>query len=255
MTSVTRTGEALRCPAKRGLNGRARFNRGPFGSGALENCCDRGDAIMRTTLSPAPLQQDLFDAATVLPEGFTFQTEFIATDEEQRLLEVLRALPLEEAQYKQYRARRRTLSYGSQYDFSENELQAAPTIPDFLNGLRSKVATLAAVPAESFVQALLSEYRPGTPLGWHRDVPEFEAIAGVSLGGSCRMRLRPYRPGEKQVRSDVLVLPLPPRSAYVIRGVARWGWQHSIAPTPDHRYSITFRTLRRVEKTRQSRRS
>ena len=27
--------------------------------------------------------------------------------------------------------------------------------------------------------------------------------------------------------------------------VARWGWQHSIPPTRELRYSITFRTLRR----------
>ena len=37
---------------------------------------------------------------------------------------------------------------------------------------------------------------------------------------------------------------LAPRSAYTIRGVARWGWQHSIAPTDTLRWSITFRTAR-----------
>jgi hypothetical protein len=29
-----------------------------------------------------------------------------------------------------------------------------------------------------------------------------------------------------------------------MREEARWGWQHSIAPTATLRYSITFRTLR-----------
>jgi len=28
----------------------------------------------------------------------------------------------------------------------------------------------------------------------------------------------------------------------VLRDDARWKWQHSIAPTPQLRYSITFRT-------------
>jgi alkylated DNA repair dioxygenase AlkB len=37
---------------------------------------------------------------------------------------------------------------------------------------------------------------------------------------------------------------LEPRSAYVLRGVARWRWQHAISPTKALRYSITFRTMR-----------
>jgi alkylated DNA repair dioxygenase AlkB len=28
---------------------------------------------------------------------------------------------------------------------------------------------------------LIAEYRPGNPLGWHRDVPDFESIVGISL--------------------------------------------------------------------------
>jgi len=30
----------------------------------------------------------------------------------------------------------------------------------------------------------------------------------------------------------------------VLQGVARWGWQHSILPTTELRWSITFRTRR-----------
>jgi alkylated DNA repair dioxygenase AlkB len=55
------------------------------------------------------------------------------------------------------------------------------------------------------------------------------------------MRLRPYPP-KKGERKDVLSLELEPRSAYFMRDEARWGWQHSIAPTAELRYSITFRT-------------
>jgi hypothetical protein len=29
-----------------------------------------------------------------------------------------------------------------------------------------------------------------------------------------------------------------------MQGPARWGWQHSVAPTPALRYSVTFRTRR-----------
>ena len=95
--------------------------------------------------------------------------------------------------------------------------------------------------AASFAHALVTEYRPGTQLGWHRDTPEFGIVAGISLAAPCRMRWRPYPPS----KSDrALVLDLEPRSAYIMREDARWRWQHSIAPTKGLRYSITFRTLR-----------
>lgn len=190
------------------------------------------------------MQADLFAASPRLPEGFVYQPEFLPPDEEAALLQVVRTLPLEEAKYKEYTARRRTASYGSQYDFSENKVLAAPPLPAYLFPLRARVAAWVGVEPEQFVHALVSEYRPGAPLGWHRDVPQFEVIVGVSLGGRCRMRLRPYRPGARNRREDVLVLELEPRSAYVIRGEARWGWQHSIAPTKELRYSITLRTAR-----------
>ncbi len=190
------------------------------------------------------MQAELFSAPPPLPEGFVYQAEFVPPEAESALLATIRTLPFEEAKYKQYTARRRTVSYGSQYDFSANRMLAAPPLPAYLFPLREQIAAWAGVEPERFVHALVSEYRPGVPLGWHRDVPEFDLIAGVSLGGHCRMRLRPYRPGGDNRREEVRVLPLAPRSAYTLRGPARWAWQHSIAPTRELRYSITLRTRR-----------
>jgi alkylated DNA repair dioxygenase AlkB len=187
-------------------------------------------------------QRDLFDTTPALPEGFVYALEFISAAEEAQLIEWIRELPLTEAKYREFTARRRTLSYGGRYDFSANKLEKAPDVPPFLYPLREKVAGWAGIPAERFVHALVTEYAPGTPLGWHRDVPDFEVIVGVSLGGHARMRLRPYRPREKQNRKDAIVLELEPRSAYIMNGVARWGWQHAISETKELRYSITFRT-------------
>ena len=188
------------------------------------------------------MQQELFETTPKLPEGLVYRRDFITPEEEVSLRENIRALPLEQAKYKEFTAKRRTVSYGGQYDFSVNKLEAAPPLPDFLLPLREKVAAWVGIEADAFVHGLVSEYEPGTPLGWHRDVPNFEIIVGVSLGGTARMRLRPYRPGEKQRRADVIALELEPRSAYVIRDTARWEWQHSIAPTKELRYSITLRT-------------
>jgi alkylated DNA repair dioxygenase AlkB len=186
-------------------------------------------------------QVDLFPRP--LPSGLKYRAEFISVTEQDRLLEIISTLPLKQAEYKEFTARRRTLSYGSSYDFSSNESLLAPPIPEFLHAIREQVAVWSGEPAERFVQALIAEYRPGTPLGWHRDVPEFEVIAGVSVVGNCRMRFRPY-PWKPERKKDVFALDLEPRSAYLLRDAARWGWQHSIPPTPQLRYSITFRTRR-----------
>ena len=176
-----------------------------------------------------------------MPAGLLYEPDFVSAEEEAALLAQIRKLPLEEAKYKSYTARRRTASFGSSYDFDANKLGPAPAIPPFLISLREKLARRIELPAERFEHALVTEYRPGTPLGWHRDVPEFELIAGISLAGHCRMRFRPYPPNP---RAKVFVLDLEPRSVYVLRDEIRWRWQHSVAPTRELRYSITFRTRR-----------
>lgn len=176
-----------------------------------------------------------------MPAGLLYEPDFISLDEEAALVAEIRKLPLEEAKYKSYTARRRTVSFGSSYDFDTNQLGAAPAIPPFLLPLREEIARKIEMPAVRFEHALVTEYRPGTPLGWHRDVPEFELIAGVSLAGRCRMRFRPYPP---KPRAKVFSLEIEPRSLYVLRDEIRWGWQHSVAPTRELRYSITLRTRR-----------
>ena len=176
-----------------------------------------------------------------MPEGLLYQEDFISKDEEEALLEEIRALPLEEAKYKSFTAKRRTASFGSSYDFDTNELGPAPDIPDFLLPLRNRVAALVGAKADTFKHALVTEYRPGTELGWHRDVGEFELVVGVSLAGSCRMRFRRYPP---EKRAPIFTLDLQPRSVYVLRDEIRWRWQHSVAATKELRYSITFRTRR-----------
>ena len=175
------------------------------------------------------------------PEGLVYQPEFVSSAEEAELLALVRALPLKEAQYLQYTARRRIVSFGGSYDFSSQELRPAGPIPELLHPLRERIAALMSVPADSVDHALVAEYQPGTPLGWHRDVPDFGVVGGLSLLGSARMRFRPY-PHRRNDRTT-LKLDLEPRSAYAMSGAARWDWQHAISPTRELRYSITFRTL------------
>ena len=189
-------------------------------------------------------QGELFERPDAAwPEGLACREDFIDAAEEARLLEAIAALPLQAARYKGYVARRRVAAFGSRYDFDELQLEPAPPVPEFLFPLRERAAAWAGIAPERFANALVAEYRPGTPLGWHRDVPDYELVFGVSLAGTARMRLRRYPPVNPR-RADVISLTLPHRSAYLLRGTARWGWQHSIAATEALRYSITLRTLR-----------
>lgn len=189
-------------------------------------------------------QPDLFGApAPALPAGMRYEEDFLTHADEAALVARIEQLPLAPMQYQQYEALRRVVSYGGQYDFSRQRLQAAEPIPAWLDPLRERAARWIGVAPNDFTHALVAEYRPGTPLGWHRDVPDFEDIVGVSLGNEAVMRFRPY-PHEKGRREGVIKLDVAPRSIYLLRGPARWSWQHSVAPTKALRYSITFRTAR-----------
>jgi len=191
-------------------------------------------------------QSDLFGApAPPLPPGMRYETDFLSAEEEQRWISFAQSLPLKEMNYKGYTAKRRVVSFGGKYDYVRNRLDEGPPIPPELDPLRDKVATWLGVTPDVFTQVLVAEYSEGTPLGWHRDVPDFEDVVGVSLLSDAVMRFRPYPPHtstHSPKKADILKFTVQPRSIYLLRGAARWEWQHSVAPTPTLRYSITFRT-------------
>jgi alkylated DNA repair dioxygenase AlkB len=188
-------------------------------------------------------QPDLFGEppAPALPPGLRYETGFLDAGQEAALLRDIERLPLAPMQYQGFTALRRVVSYGGQYDFSAQRLNDAEPIPRWLDPLREQAARWIGIDPQRFTQALVAEYRAGTPLGWHRDVPDFEDVVGVSLLDEAMMRFRPYPPRQPK-RADVLKLTLAPRSIYLLRGPARWEWQHSVAPTKSLRYSVTFRT-------------
>ena len=185
---------------------------------------------------PEPVPQDL-------PEGLAYDAQFLSRDEEQALIALIRALPLHAAIYKQYTARRRVVSFGGSYDYDANKLLPAQPLIEELYPLRARVARWAGVEPRALRHVLVAEYAPGTPLGWHRDVPEHEDVFGVSLGSTAVLRFRPFPPIAPK-RADVVKLRAAPRSIYALRGPARWAWQHSVAPVDELRWSITMRTAR-----------
>jgi alkylated DNA repair dioxygenase AlkB len=176
-----------------------------------------------------------------LPPGLLYRPEFLTADEEGALLAALATVPLAAATYKQYVARRRTASFGASVDFDARALVDAPAMPPWIEPLRRRIAAVLGVEPQALAHALITAYDPGAPLGWHRDAPQFEAVAGVSLAGGGTMRWRRFPPAP---RAPHWRLELAPRSLYVMQGEARWGWQHAMAPARQPRVSITFRTLR-----------
>ncbi|MEO8311383.1 MAG: 2OG-Fe(II) oxygenase, partial [Caldimonas sp.] len=57
-----------------------------------------------------------------LPPGWDYRSEFIDAGEETELLALIATLPLHEASYKGYTARRRVAHFGTAYDYDDNRL-------------------------------------------------------------------------------------------------------------------------------------
>jgi alkylated DNA repair dioxygenase AlkB len=185
----------------------------------------------------------LFDAD--VPEGFRYQHRFITADEQAALVAEISHVEFSTFEMRGVVARRRVAFFGHSYDAG----RVSPPIPAFLLPLRRKLAHWANVDADAFAMALINEYSPGAPIGWHRDAPQYGIVAGVSLLSPCRMRLRPYiNPGViragGQRRTATHEILLEQGSAYLMTGKARSAFEHQIPPVRALRYSITFRTLR-----------
>jgi alkylated DNA repair dioxygenase AlkB len=180
------------------------------------------------------------DRLTQPPDGFLYQKNLITPADEVELVGHIENLPLQEYEFYGYLAKRRTISFGWHYKFSESKLERANPIPEFLKPLLNLAAKFAGVAPDHFPHILITEYSPGTPIGWHRDRPVFEDVVGVSLVSQCLFRLRRKTPTGWERYTHIL----DPRSCYLLRGPVRTMWEHSIPPVDLLRYSITFRSLR-----------
>jgi alkylated DNA repair protein (DNA oxidative demethylase) len=197
-------------------------------------------------------QADLFGAEPSVPLGFEYRPGFITPLEEAALTREIEQLPFSRVEMRGGIAKRRTAHFGWTYGYDARRTEPGLPIPEFLWDLRSRAASWSALAPEELAEALITEYTPGAAIGWHRDAPMFgDVIVGVSLLGACRMKFRRYvsptrlsPPAGRPPRRTTHEIDLEPRSAYVISGVARREFEHSIPAVDQLRYSITFRTLR-----------
>ena len=123
-----------------------------------------------------------------LPDGLQYATDFISSADESALLVHIRQIRFSAFEMRGVVAKRRVAFFGRSYE----RTQLSPPIPPFLLAVRDELAAWAAVDPLAFEMALVNEYPPGAPIGWHRDAPQYELVAGVSLLSACRMRFRPY---------------------------------------------------------------
>jgi hypothetical protein len=193
-------------------------------------------------MSPTP--GSLF--AADVPAGFRYHEAFITPEEEASLAEQIAGITFSTFEMRGVAARRRVAFFGRSYD-AGGAVTAA--LPAFLLPLRDKIAVWVDISADAFAMALINEYSSGAPIGWHRDAPQYDIIAGVSLLSSCRMKFRPYvRPaatasahGRRHATHEIA---LEHRSAYLMAGASRQAYEHHIPAVTTLRYSITFRTVR-----------
>lgn len=110
------------------------------------------------------------------PGGFKYRADFISESDEAGLVSGIGGVTFVDFELRGVVARRRVAFFGESYDRG-----AAAQIPAFVLPLRAAVARWAQVEPGAFAMVLINEYRPGSPIGWHRDAPQYGIVAGVSL--------------------------------------------------------------------------
>src|SRR3954467_6656939 len=173
-----------------------------------------------------------------LPDGLSFQEDFISAAEETGLLAAIEPLALKPFEFHGWTGNRETVSFGWRYDFGQARIEPAPAIPDFLLPLRERAARFAGLGPERLEQALVIRYDVGAGIGWHRARPVFDQVFGLSLLSACTLRFR----RRTAAGFERFGLAAAPRSAYLLRGEIRHEWEHSIAPLAAKRFSITLRS-------------
>lgn len=167
-------------------------------------------------------QAELFSISHEMPDGFVYRAHFVSAAEEEQLVAAIQQLAFEEIRMHGVVAKRRTVQFGHRYGFENFKLTEAPPVPEWLLPLRDCVAAFAGCAPQRLEEVLVTEYRAGAQIGWHRDAPPFDIVVGVSLLGECTMKFRgwPVISGTTQTEKRGKTLPSP-RSSFCLHSAGR----------------------------------
>lgn len=134
------------------------------------------------------------------PIGLRYAEAVVSPEAQGELVDRARTLDLAPFDFRGFKGNRRTVSFGSRYDFTHSRIASAASIPDWLKPLRASAAAFADLPEADLVQALVTEYAPDAGIGWHRDRPEYGKVVGLSFCSDCILRFRRPDAGRWQRR-------------------------------------------------------
>jgi alkylated DNA repair dioxygenase AlkB len=106
----------------------------------------------------------------VLPEGFSHREDFLTIEEENDLLERFQRLNFHPFDFHGYTAKRRIVEYGFEYDFTSRRANATQSIPDFMTPYTMRAAQWAGIVPHEIVEAVITLYPEGAPIGWHGNI-------------------------------------------------------------------------------------
>jgi alkylated DNA repair dioxygenase AlkB len=199
------------------------------------------DNLFGFDLSPAAQNMDVLSSIS----GLQYHPNFISVSEEGQLLASVRSEKwLDDLQ-------RQVQHYGFKYDYksrSIDESQRIGPLPQWSQLIIDKMISLKIVETRPD-QLIVNKYEPGQGIAMHVDCePCFDdTIVSLSLGSDIVMNF-------KRAMADVAKVPLllERRSLTVLRGEARYQYQHGIDPRKkdkfhghqwerETRISLTFR--------------
>jgi 2-oxoglutarate-Fe(II)-dependent oxygenase superfamily protein len=192
----------------------------------------RNDSDMDTLFGPLVTAADLPSIS-----GLRYISSYIDDETEAALVAAIDGMAWDTAW------NRRRQPYGRSYGPAGNESE----IPAWGLSL-ARTILVDGFTNDPFDQMLVNEYLPGQGIALHRDYEPFgRTVASVSLLSSVVMSFRHRQSGRKET------LLLERRSLLVLSDVARYEWEHGIAPRKsdiwrgfrvprERRISITFRT-------------
>jgi alkylated DNA repair dioxygenase AlkB len=186
-----------------------------------------------------------FLASIEVPHGLLIVPEFITSDHEVNLIEMIDAMPWDESML------RRVQHHGWRYDYKGRKVDEAAylgPLPDWASSLGEKLADDGLV-SEMPDQMLINEYIGAQGISKHIDCPScFRGpVVTISLNESWEMT---FSRADSSGSTERYKVVLPRRSATVLDGDARSHWLHEIPKrlkesgvARGRRVSITFRKV------------